>query len=208
MLVIVPEVQAAALVGVEAELPPFAEPQTPGVEVMGTVQVGAATLEPPLIPVQPQVKLLAPATIVVTSPVSHALVPVGAALTGVLLTWQAALTILGAEQAVADVLVPPPAPLQPHVKFQGEPDGVATPVAVPVEHRLLLGADATGVLLLDEPQAPLVGAAPNVAVAVRRTVMLSTQAALVAVPAQSPPQLAKAEPGSAVGVRATLAPVS
>src|SRR3989304_4383275 len=99
MLVIVPEGPAAPPVGVEAELPPFADPQPPGGAVMGPVRVGAAPLEPPLIPVQPQVKLLAPATIVVTSPVSHALVPVGAALTGGLLTWQGGLTILGAGPA-------------------------------------------------------------------------------------------------------------
>lgn len=63
----------------------------------------------------------------------------------------------GTEQAVGEVFVPPFAPLQPQVKFQGDAIGVATPVGVPLEHRLAVGAVDTGVELLAEPHAPLDG---------------------------------------------------
>lgn len=60
-----------------------------------------------------------------------------------------------AEQAVLLVLVPPDDPLQPHVQGP-EPD---TDVAVPVEQRLVEGAELK-LAPLDEPQAPLTGNAP------------------------------------------------
>ena len=60
-----------------------------------------------------------------------------------------------AEQAVLLVLVPPDDPLQPHAQGP-EPD---TDVAVPVEQRLVEGAELK-FAPLDEPQAPLTGNAP------------------------------------------------
>jgi len=60
---------------------------------------------------------------------------------------------IGTEQAVAEVLVPPPEPLQPQVKLLGL--GPLTAVAVPALHRLLVGAANTGVELLALPHTPL-----------------------------------------------------
>ena len=65
--------------------------------------------------------------------------------------------VIPTEHAAADVLVPVALPLQPHVHGP-VPE---TAVAVPVLHRLAVGALNTGVELLAVPQRPLIGVSAN-----------------------------------------------
>lgn len=102
------------------------------------------------------------------------------------------------------MLVPPFAPLQPQVKFQGVAVGVATPVGVPLEQRFAVGAVVTAVELLAEPHAPLEGWLPKFAMTVRGLDIDTTQ--VVAVPLQSPPQPDKVNPDVGVAVKVTAVP--
>jgi len=92
------------------------------------------------------------------------------------------------------------------VKFHGDAVGVATPVGVPLEQRLAVGAVVTGVDLLAEPHAPLDGWLPKFAVTVRGLDIDTTQ--VVPVPLQSPPQPDKVKPDVGVAVSVTAAPVA
>jgi hypothetical protein len=109
---------------------------------------------PPATPLQVQLKVLLLFVGVVLTPVLHAAEPLGANATFVPFAEpQAPLVGLrGAEQAVAEVLVPPLIPLQPHVT---EVVPAVMPATVPALHAAVpLGAAVTGVVPLALPHAP------------------------------------------------------
>ena len=140
-MVLTPVLQAVAPVGAVATFAPFAVPQAPLVAAMGAEQAVGEVLAPPLIPLQPHVKVVAPVTMLTTVPALHAAVPLGVVLKGVvpLALPHAPAIICGAEQLA---LLPPfrPAQLQLQVLL-----ALPTELAVPVEQRPAMGlvAEAT-----------------------------------------------------------------